>query len=105
MNTQYQLVTTGGQLNRAIEELSKHHAVGVDTETTELDPYNARLRLIQLATPNGVYIIDVNALTNGDVKRSVGALPLRQLLSSLRPIKMAHHAMFDAKFSTHTLGV
>jgi len=105
MNTQYQLVTTAEQLNRAIEELLKHHAVGLDTETTELDPYNARLRLIQLATPNGVYIIDVNAFTNGDVKRSEGLSPLRQLLSSLRPIKIAHNAKFDAKFIKHNLGV
>ena len=105
MNTQYQLVTTGGQLNRAIEELSKHHAIGLDTETTELDPYNARLRLIQLATPNGVYIIDINAFSNGEVKRSEVLSPLRQLLSSPRPIKIAHNAKFDAKFIKHNLGV
>jgi len=105
MNTQYQLVTTAEQLNRAIEELSKQHAVGLDTETTELDPYNARLRLIQLATPQGVYIVDVNAFANGDVKRSDVLSPLRQLLSSLRPIKIAHNAKFDAKFIKHNLGV
>ena len=105
MNTQYQLVTTAEQLNRAIEELSKQHAVGLDTETTELDPYNARLRLIQLATPQGVYIIDVNAFANGDVKRGDVLSPLRQLLSSLRPIKIAHNAKFDAKFIKHNLGV
>ena len=105
MNTQYQLVTTAEQLNRAIEELSKQHAVGLDTETTELDPYNARLRLIQLATPPGVYIIDVNAFENGDVKRSDVLSPLGQLLSSLRPIKIAHNAKFDAKFIKHNLGV
>ena len=105
MNTQYQLVTTGGQLNRAIEELSKHHAIGLDTETTELDPYNARLRLIQLATPNGVYIIDISAFSNGEVRRSEVLSPLRQLLSSPRPIKIAHNAKFDAKFIKHNLGV
>jgi len=105
MNTQYQLVTTGGQLNRAIEELSKHHAIGLDTETTELDPYNARLRLIQLATPNGVYIIDISAFSNGEVRRSEVLSPLRQLLSSSRPIKIAHNAKFDAKFIKHNLGV
>lgn len=105
MNTQYQLITTGEQLTRAIEELSKHHAVGLDTETTELDPYIGRLRLIQLATPNGVYIIDVNAFASGDTKNDERLSPLRQLLSSSRPIKIAHNAKFDAKFIKHNLGV
>src|SRR3989449_3171413 len=105
MNTQYQLVTTGGQLNRAIEELSKHHAIGLDTETTELDTYTARLPMIPLATPNGVYINDISAFSNGEVRRSEVLSPLRQLLSSLRPIKIAHNAKFDAKFIKHNLGV
>src|SRR6058998_539826 len=98
-------IKTAEELRAAVESLSSRIAIGLDTETTELDPYNARLRLIQLATPNGVYIIDVNAFTNGDVKRSEGLSPLRQLLSSPRPIKIAHNAKFDAKFIKHNLGV
>ncbi len=105
MNTQYQLVTSPEQLARAVEDLSKHQAIGLDTETTELDPYNARLRLIQLASPTAVYIIDVNAFRNGDLKRSDVLSPLQQLLSSPRPIKIAHNAKFDAKFIKHNLGV
>src|SRR6266567_6951213 len=105
MNTQYQIITTREELRLAVDELSTHHAVGLDTETTELDPYTGRLRLIQLATPNGVHIVDLNRFANGDMKRDERLQSLRQLLTSPRPIKIAHNAKFDAKFIKHNLGV
>lgn len=105
MNTQYRLITSGEGLTRAVEDLSQHVAIGLDTETTELDPYNARLRLIQLASPSGVYIIDLNAFANSDLKGTAVLSPLRRLLSSPRPIKIAHNAKFDAKFIKYNLGV
>src|SRR6266576_6754367 len=98
MNTQYQLVTSPEELRRAVDELSTAQVIGLDTETTDLDPYLARLRLIQLATPDGVFIIDLNQFKNGDLKQSEALAPLRRLLSAPRPIKIAHNAKFDAKF-------
>ena len=105
MNTQYQLVTTAEELRRAVSELSNAQAIGLDTETTDLDPYLSRLRLIQLATPDGVFIIDLNRFVDTDLKRGDALAPLRRLLSSPRPIKIAHNAKFDAKFIKHNLGV
>ena len=60
MNTQYELVTTPEQLRRAVDQLASRQVVGLDTETTDLDPYVSRLRLIQLATPENVFIIDLD---------------------------------------------
>src|SRR5438105_6169631 len=105
MNTQYQLVTYAEELRHAVDELSNAQVIGLDTETTDLDPYLARLRLIQLASPDGVYIIDLNKFADRDLKRSEGLAPLRRLLSAPRPIKIAHNAKFDAKFIKHNLGV
>jgi len=105
MNTQYQLVTTAEELRRAVDELFHKHAVGLDTETTELDPYLGRLRLIQLASPDGVYIVDLNRFADADLKSGAEMEPLRQLLTAPRPIKIAHNAKFDAKFIKHNLGV
>jgi len=105
MNTQYQLVKTADELRRAVDDLSSRPAIGVDTETTDLDPYLARLRLIQLATSDGVFIVDVNHFANEDLKNSEALAPLRRLLSAPRPIKIAHNAKFDAKFLKHNLGV
>jgi DNA polymerase I-like protein with 3'-5' exonuclease and polymerase domains len=105
MNTNYQVTRTAEELHAAVERLSSHVAVGLDTETTELDPYVGRLRLIQLATPDNVYIVDLNCFAEGDLKLSEALAPLRQLLAAPRPIKIAHNAKFDAKFIKHKLGV
>jgi DNA polymerase-1 len=105
METQYQLVTTAEELRRAVAELFNKHAIGLDTETTELDPYLGRLRLIQLASPDGVYIVDLNRFADADLKNGAELEPLRRLLTAPRPIKIAHNAKFDAKFIKYNLGV
>ena len=104
MNTNYKVIKTEEELRKAVELLSTHQVVGLDTETTELDPYYGRLRLIQLATPSVVYVVDVDAFRNGDPKKSEALAPLRALLAAPRPIKILHNAKFDAKFIKHTLG-
>src|SRR5437867_2328825 len=109
MNTNYQVIKTEEELRKAVESLSTHQAIGLDTETTELDPYTGRLRLIQLATPAGVHIVDLNAFAdlnggNGDLLKTNTLAPLRNLLSAHRPIKIAHNAKFDAKFIKHQIG-
>jgi len=65
------------------------------------------MRLIQLATPSGVYIVDLDAFgdrSNGNLRESNALAPLRELLAAHRPVKIAHNAKFDAKFIKHTLG-
>src|SRR6266850_1105957 len=105
MNTRYQIIASAAELRRAVDELSQKHAFGLDTETTELDPYIGRLRLIQLASADGVYIVDLNRFADGDMKQSEALAPLRQLFTTPRPIKIAHNAKFDAKFIKYNLGV
>jgi ribonuclease D len=101
----YKVITTGDDLRKAIEALTSQPVIGLDTETTELDPYTSRLRLIQLATPDCVYIFDFDHFSNGEAARSDALAPLRRLLAAPRPIKIAHNAKFDAKFIKHNLGV
>src|SRR6476620_1631512 len=105
MNTQYELITTPDQLRRAVEQLASKQVIGLDTETTDLDPYISRLRLVQLATPDNVFIIDINKFAGHDLKQSEELAPFRALLSALRPIKIAHNSKFDAKFIKHNFGV
>lgn len=103
--TNYELIRTPDELRKAIENLSHQPVVGLDTETTDLDPYTSRLRLIQLATPDRVYIVDFDHFANGDAHLSDSLAPLRRLLAAPRPIKIAHNAKFDAKFIKHNLGI
>ena len=99
----YDLIKTSDELRKAIEILATQPVVGLDTETTDLDPYTSRLRLIQLATTDRVYIVDFDHFANGDANEALA--PLRRLLEAPRPIKIAHNAKFDAKFIKHNLGV
>src|SRR5229473_1632300 len=105
MNAPYQLITNGEDLRRATDELFSKQAIGLDTETTELDPYLGRLRLVQLASAEQVYIIDLNAFRDEDFSKSEALEPLRRLLAAPRPIKIAHNAKFDAKFIKHNFRV
>src|SRR6476619_6001320 len=103
--TNYEVIKTPQDLRRAIETLSSQPALGLDTETTDLDPLTSRLRLIQLAAPDKVFIVDLDAFRNEDFSKSEALAPLRRLLSDPRPIKIAHNAKFDAKFIKHNLGI
>ena len=106
--TNYQVIKTPDEVRRAVEAISSQPVVGLDTETTELDPFTSRLRLIQLATPDRVYIFDFDAFANGGgtaARHSDALAPLRRLLEAPRPVKIAHNAKFDAKFLKHNLGV
>jgi DNA polymerase I-like protein with 3'-5' exonuclease and polymerase domains len=105
MSARYQLITNGEDLRRAAGELLNKQVIGLDTETTELDPYLGRLRLVQLASAEQVYIVDLNSFGDADFSKSEALEPLRQLFTSPRPIKIAHNAKFDAKFIKHNLGV
>src|SRR3984893_3714130 len=62
------------------------------------------LSLIQIAAPDGVYLVDLNRF-EGDMKQSEALAPLRQLFASPRRIKIAHNAKSDAKFIKYNLGV
>ena len=101
----YQVIQTAEDLRKAIETLTSQPVVGLDTETTDLDPYTSRLRLLQLATPERVFIVDFDHFANGNAAKSEATAPLRRLLEAPRPIKIAHNAKFDAKFIKHNLGV
>src|SRR4030095_13856688 len=104
MNTEYKVIKTADELRTAVEFLSSQTAIGLDTETTDLDPYTSRLRLIQLAASDGVRIIDLDAFGNGDLSKQDAMSSLKRLLEPPRPIKIAHNEKFDAKFIKHNLG-
>ncbi len=105
MDTQYQLISTAEDLRRAVEDLASRQVIGLDTETTDLDPHLARLRLIQLSTPEGVFVIDLDKFADRDLSHAEDFASLRRLFAAARPIKIAHNAKFDAKFIKYNFGV
>ncbi len=82
-----------------MEAISKHAVVGVDTETTGLDPLRSRVRLLQIATPEHSFVIDLFQV------RALERPELRGFLSSSDPIKNFHNAKFDLKMLLHHFGL
>lgn len=77
-------------INDKIFILQNCEYIGVDTETTGLNPLEDRLCLIQLCAKNNVYIIRFN--------RDIEAINLLEIFKSNKIIKIFHHANFDLRF-------
>jgi DNA polymerase-1 len=96
----YELVTTAQGLETCLEEVARQQVVGFDTETTGLDPFTSRVRLLQFATPERVWIVDCFAFEALEHPR------LRAVLEAERPVKVVHNAKFDARMlDRHASGV
>ncbi len=91
------IVRNSESLQSAVTKLSQQFYIGFDTETTGLDPHQARLRLMQLATSDESFIIDLFEFPPEELR------PVLDLLAANSPIKIAHNAKFDASFLQHHL--
>ena len=94
--TSYRLVTDEGGLSGIAETLALAEAIGADIETTDLDPRDGKTRLLQLATPEETFVIDVFAVRD--------LSPLKGILES-GPVKALHNSKFDYQFLLAEHGV
>jgi ribonuclease D len=79
--------------------------LGLDTETTELDPYRGDMRLVQLSSGRKTFVFDMLPFrTNGGVSENDELSPLRRLIESEEQVKILHNAKFDGKWLRHELG-
>src|SRR5919205_779751 len=83
------LVTDASDLAGIAETLKDAEAIGVDIETTDLSPRDGLIRLLQLATPDETFIVDV--FDTGDLA------PLKEVLED-GPVKTLHNGKFDYAF-------
>jgi DNA polymerase I len=108
MEVYYQLVKDESSLLQTSRLFSSDEYIGLDTETTDLDPYKGKLRLIQLSNGRETRIIDLNYFDENavfnDLRSNEKLAPLRDLISASKPVKVVHNAKFDAKWIYHCLG-
>lgn len=94
-----ELITTPDELQTALDALSSETFIGFDTETTGLDPHRSQLRLMQFASRNESYIVDLFHFPKDALR------PVLNLLAASQPIKVAHNAKFDAEFLRQHYGI
>jgi len=85
----YTMLTTAHDVQEMLTAVRGVSVVGLDTETTGLDPLTDRLRLIQIATPDAAYMLDAFAL---DPRL------IAPLLSGEGPLLVGHNVKFDLRF-------
>lgn len=81
--------------------LESEGPLGVDTETTGLDPLVHRVRLVQIATADFALVVDLNGWRSGEERQvawgAEGLVDVRELLEGSRP-KVLQNAAFDVNF-------
>lgn len=93
------LVSDVDAFRRVLAETEAAPEVGVDTETTGLDPHLDRLRTVQIAVAGRVWVVDAAAV--GDLR------PLRRWLAARAAAPRRtylHNAKFDLKMMRAALG-
>jgi DNA polymerase I-like protein with 3'-5' exonuclease and polymerase domains len=88
----YRLVMDADSLTQVANAVRCSQHIALDTETTGLDPCKDRVRLLQLATDSGVYIIDCFAVDPSGLWPALAGKKV-----------VFHNAHFDALF-LHSLG-
>lgn len=91
-------ITKPEQVKSAAAQLSGMTHIGVDTETTGLDPHTNKVLLLQLGNKHMQFVIDVYKV-EGHLQ------PVLNLLTDKEIVKVAHNAKFDYKFIRSSFGI
>ncbi len=98
-NPIYEYIADEVSANRALDELSVEKVVGVDVESTSLDPYNGTLLMIQVAGPSKSYIFDARTIDFTNFPR------FKDFLENKERIKILHNGKFDYKYIKAQTGI
>lgn len=82
----YQYITNLDQLKEIVPILETEQTLAIDTEANKLDPFTARLLLLQIATPTRAFVIDC---TKVDLSH------LKPVLEAAKPLKILQNAKYD----------
>lgn len=93
-----EIVTTETELRRATDAAFSSRLVGVDIETTGLNPRMGRIRLIQMALPDGTtFVVDAFKFNLDQL------LGLAWVMASPEIVKVSHNAKFEVSWLSHHL--
>ena len=93
---EYELIQDQSRLAQVAELLATEKVLGIDTETTGLDPYTVELLLLQISTADKVYIVDC---------KRVVPLALKAVLENPDIMKIAQNAKFEYVMLRQQVGI
>jgi DNA polymerase I-like protein with 3'-5' exonuclease and polymerase domains len=92
----YELISDQSRLAQVAELLAQERIVGIDTETTGLDPHTCQLLLLQISTLDKVFIVDC---------KRVVPLALKPMLENPQILKVAQNAKFEYEMLKQQVGI
>ncbi|MFZ5424870.1 MAG: DNA polymerase [Patescibacteria group bacterium] len=98
-NPKFEYITTGDRAVEALKELDKHSILGVDVESSGLDPYTSKLLLLQVGTDTVSYIFDTRELNMREFPL------LKTMLEDKSKMKILQNAKFDYGFLKVKCGI
>lgn len=97
----YEYITKEEDARRALNDIYRYNESSVDTECTSLDPFIAKMTLLQIGTPDKVYVFDVRSDTDySDVSLNL----FKDYLTDKSKTKLLQNAVFDMKLIKHSAG-
>ena len=90
----FEYITTVEDARRALNTLDKYDEHYIDTETTGLDPYKAKISLLQIGTVNNIFVFDTRYDTDhSDIHPDV----IKPLLVDKSKSRVLQNAAYDMK--------
>lgn len=95
---EWEIIDNEDALGPLAKKLQGHNVIGLDIETTGLDPHVDKVRLVQIATSKDyAYIINMNKVKSLD--------KLKVIFNAKKPVKIIHNAIFELKFLKYNYGL
>jgi DNA polymerase-1 len=86
-------ITTQQPLAGIAQELIRAPSIAIDLETTGLDPFTSKIRLLSISTGTDIYVIDTHPG------------PVLDALAGYQGVIIGHNLKFDQKFALHHWGI
>ena len=97
----YDYITNEEEGSRALAEIDKYKLLCIDTECTDLDPFVAKLSLLQIGVPNKAFVFDLRYDTEHS---SFHPTKLYPILKNKDIKKIIQNTAFDMKLIKHKFG-
>lgn len=90
----YEYITNVDDVGRVLGVINNYPVIEVDTETTGLDPYQAKISLVQIGVPGKAFVFDVRS----DLEHCTMNLEyLKPVLTNKQTLKILQNSVFDMK--------